>query len=148
MCLQFLEKKKIDALISITTLSEIPLLHLSHIHYGSGHENKFSFIVPDGLTVLAKLSLKKTQQQSEKEKHSVREKRFSILADEKREGTKQIICYYNIIKEIADDIFSFSRSFAFTMFEMLLNHTTEVPTHFADLSLADLFCPSVFPTLS
>lgn len=50
LCIQLLEEeKKKDALISITTLSEIPLLHLSHIHYGSGHENKFSFIVLDGM---------------------------------------------------------------------------------------------------
>lgn len=76
------------------------------------------------------------------------EKRFSILVDEKREGTKEIICYYKIIKEIADDIFSFSRSFALTMFKILLNYTPEVPTHFADLLLTGLFCPSTFPTLS
>lgn len=96
---------------------------------------------------ISKIESLKKKNQSQREKHSVHEKRFSILADEKKEGTKQIICYYKIIKEIADDIFSFSRSFAFTMFK-ILNYTPEVPTHFADLSLADLFCPSAFPTLS
>ena len=64
------------------------------------------------------------------------EKRFSILACKKREGTKEIICYYKIIKEIADNIFASSRNFDSIMLKISLNYTPRVPTHFAELSLA------------
>lgn len=72
--------------------------------------------------------------------------RFSILAGKKRKGTEEIICYYKIIKKMADDMFSSSRSFDLIMLKILLNYTPEVPTHFADLSLADVCL--LFPTLS
>lgn len=52
---------------------------------------------------ISKIELKK-KKQSKKEMHSVHEKRFSILVDEE-EGTKEMTCYYKIIKEIADDFF-------------------------------------------